>query len=250
MTTTNRDWETLIEELRLHNREHNTATAPSRLRSHRIFACNICYKKSNPASAAFRNFYDFAWANINAVNYTGQTQRLFGEVTRAISRSGNTLNNTTVLYVIHLIDSLPIDSPPRRPKIVFIRAIPSIIYNTQGFTVAGNAIYSLSRQVLGSIDNEGNPIPELEETTYTRSRPQTRAPTQEETYTIGQEISAWRGQQEETQGETSGNRNTRRNEGEQSNRGELVSVSPLILSPIRPSTPWERKETTPLKHER
>ena len=95
MTTTNRDWETLIEELRLHNREHNTATAPSRLRSHRIFACNICYKKSNPASVAFRNFYDFARANLNAVNYTGQTQRLFGEVTRAISRSGNTLTNST-----------------------------------------------------------------------------------------------------------------------------------------------------------
>ena len=114
MTTTNRDWETLIEELRLHNREHNTATAPSRLRSHRIFACNICYKKSNPASVAFRNFYDFARANINAVNYTGQTQRLFGEVTRAISRSENILTNSTVLAVIQLIDSLTIDSPDRK----------------------------------------------------------------------------------------------------------------------------------------
>ena len=190
MTTTNRDWETLIEELRLHNREHNTATAPSRLRSHRIFACNICYKKSNPASRAFQNFYDFARANINAVNYIGQTQRLFGEVTRAISRSGDTLTNSTVLAVIQLIDSLEIDNPPRRPKIVFVRALPSIIYNTQGFTSAGNTIYSVALNVLGSIDNEGNPIPELEETTYTRSRPQTRAPTPEESYTFGQELSA------------------------------------------------------------
>src|ERR1044071_3413466 len=258
MTTTNRDWETLIEELRLHNREHNTATAPSRLRSHRIFACNICYKKSNPASVAFRNFYDFARANINAVNYIGQTQRLFGEVTRAISRSGNTLTNTTVLAVIQLIDSLTIDSPPRRPKIVFVRAIPSIIYNTQGFTVAGNTIYSLSQQVLGSIDNEGNPIPELEKTTYTRSRPQTRAPTPEETYTFGQEESAWGGEQEETQGETSNNTNREETQGETSNRGGDVTpevqfnsgiYSPLILSPIRPSTPWEREETTPLNTE-
>ena len=112
MTTTNRDWKILIEELRLYNKEYNTATAPSRLRSYRIFVCNICYKKSNPASVAFRNFYDFARANINAVNYIGQTQRLFGEVTRAISRSGNTLTNTTVLAVIQLIDSLTIDSPP------------------------------------------------------------------------------------------------------------------------------------------
>src|ERR1043165_3452265 len=246
MTTTNRDWETLIEELRLHNREHNTATAPSRLRSHRIFACNICYKKSNPASAAFRNFYDFARANINTVNYTGQTQRLFGEVTRAISRSGNTLTNSTVLAVIQLIDSLTIDSPLRRPKIVFVRAIPSIIYNTQGFTVAGNAIYSLFQQVLGSIDNEGNPIPELEETTYTRSRPQTRAPTPEETYTFGQEISAWGGQQEETQGETSSA--TERN-NERRTYFSFGLQSPLLLSPIRPSTPWEREETTPLNTE-
>src|ERR1043166_8028241 len=229
MTTTNRDWETLIEELRLHNREHNTATAPSRLRSHRIFACNICYKKSNPASAAFRNFYDFARANINAVNYTGQTQRLFGEVTRAISRSGNTLNNTTVLAVIQLIDSLTIDSPPRRPKIVFVRAIPSIIYNTQGFTVAGNTIYTISQNVLGSIDDEGNPIPELEETTYTRSRPQTRAPTPEETYTFSQEISAWEGQQEETQGESS---STNRNENITLGTSFTSRVfSLLILSP-------------------
>src|ERR1043165_1361757 len=162
MTTTNRDWETLIEELRLHNREYNTTTASLRLRSHRIFACNICYKKSNPASVAFRNFYDFARANINAVNYTGQTQRLFGEVIRAISRSGDTLTNTTVLAVIQLIDSLTIDSPPRRPKIVFIRAIPSIIYNTQGFTVAGNTIYTIAQNLLGSIDNKGNLIPEVD----------------------------------------------------------------------------------------
>ena len=144
MTTTNRDWKTLIEELRLHNREHQTATVPSRLRLHRIFTCNICYKKSNPASIAFRNFYDFARANINTVNYTGQTQRLFGEVTRAISRAGDTLTNSTVLSVIQLIDSLTIDSPPRRPKIVFVKTLPSIIYNTQGFTVAGNAIYTIS----------------------------------------------------------------------------------------------------------
>ena len=144
MTTTNRDWETLIEELRLHNREHQTTTAPTRLWSHRIFAYNICYKKSNPASRAFQNFYDFARANVNAVNYTGQTQCLFGEVTRAISRLGNTLTNSTVLAVIKLIDSLTIDSPPWRPKIVFVKAIPSIIYNTQGFTVAGNAIYTIS----------------------------------------------------------------------------------------------------------
>ena len=190
MNTTNRDWETLIEELRLHNREHSITTAPSRLRSHRIFACNICYKKSNPASAAFRNFYNFARANINAVNYTGQTQRLFGEVTRAVSRLGSTLTNTTVLAVIQLIDLLTIDSPPRRPKIVFVRAILSIIYNTQGFTIGGNAIYTIAQNLLGSLDNEGNPIPELEETTYTRSRPQTRAPTPEETYTFGQELSA------------------------------------------------------------
>ena len=85
MITTNRDWETLIEELRLHNREHQTAIAPLRLKSHRIFACNICYKKSNPASRAFQNFYNFTRTNINIVNYTGQTQRLFGEVIRAIS---------------------------------------------------------------------------------------------------------------------------------------------------------------------
>src|ERR1044072_1859491 len=243
MTTTNRDWETLIEKLRLHNREHNTATAPSRLRSHRIFACNICYKKSNPASRVFQNFYDFARANINAVNYTGQTQRLFREVTRTISQLGNTLTNSTVLVVIQLIDSLTIDNPSRRPKIVFVRAIPSIIYNTQGFTVAGNTIYSLSQQVLGSIDNEGNPIPELEETTYTRSRPQTRALTPEETYTFGQEESAWGGQQEETQGETS--RTTERN-NEQRTYFSFGLQSPLLLSPIRPSTPWEREETTPL----
>src|ERR1043165_9843608 len=100
MTTTNRDWETLIEELWLHNREHNTSTTPSRLRSHRIFACNICYKKSNPASIVFQNFYDFARANINAVNYTGQTQRLFEEVTRAINRSEDTLTNSIVLSII------------------------------------------------------------------------------------------------------------------------------------------------------
>src|ERR1043165_4716746 len=100
MTITNRDWETLIEELRLHNREHQTATAPLRLRSHRIFAYNICYKKSNPASRAFQNFYNFAKANINIVNYTRQTQQLFGEIIRAISRSGNTLTNSTVLAII------------------------------------------------------------------------------------------------------------------------------------------------------
>src|ERR1043165_3059278 len=246
MTTTNRDWETLIEELRLHNREHNTATAPSRLRSHRIFACNICYKKSNPASVAFRNFYDFARANINAVNYTGQTQRLFGEVTRAISRSGNTLTNITVLAVIQLIDSLTIDSPPRRPKIVFVRAIPSIIYNTQRFTVAENTIYTISQNVLESIDNEENPIPELEEATYTRSRPQTRAPIPEETYTFGQEISAWGGQQEETQGEISST--TERNNGQRT-YFSFGLQSPLLLSPIRPSTPWEREETTLLNTE-
>src|ERR1044072_113893 len=248
MTTTNRDWETLIEKLRLHNREHNTATAPSRLRSHRIFACNICYKKSNPASRVFQNFYDFARANINAVNYTGQTQRLFREVTRTISQLGNTLTNSTVLVVIQLIDSLTIDSPSRRPKIVFVRAIPSIIYNTQGFTVAENAIYTISQNVLGSIDDEGNPIPELEKTTYTRSRPQTRAPTPEETYIFGQEISAWEGQQEETQGEISSS--TNRNENITLGTSFTSRVfSPLILSPIRPSTPWEREETTPLNTE-
>src|ERR1044071_4847446 len=190
MTTTNRNWETLIEELWLHNREYQTATAPSRLRSHRIFACNICYKKSNPASRAFQNFYNFARVNINAVNYIRQTQRLFGEIIRAISRSGNTLTNITVLAVIQLIDSLTIDSPSRRPKIVFVRVISSIIYNIQGFTVTGNAIYTIFQNVLGSINNEGDPIPELEETTYTKSRPQTRAPTSEETYTFGQEVSA------------------------------------------------------------
>ena len=73
MTITNRDWKILIEELRLHTKEYQIATAPSRLRSHRIFACNICYKKSNPASRAFQNFYDFARTNINVVNYMGQT---------------------------------------------------------------------------------------------------------------------------------------------------------------------------------
>src|ERR1044072_2742710 len=152
MTTTNRDWEILIEELRLHNKEYQTATAPARLRSHRIFACNTCYKKSNPMSRAFQNFYDFVRVNINAVNYIEQTQRLFGEVMRAISRSGNTLTNSTVLAVIQLIDSLTIDSPPRRPKIVFVQAIPSIIYNTQGFTTAGNTTYTISQNILGSID--------------------------------------------------------------------------------------------------
>ena len=100
MTTTNRDWKTLIEELQLHTKEYQTATAPSRLKSHKIFICNTCYKKSNPVSRVFQNFYDFARANINTVNYTGQTQRLFREVTKVISRSGNTLTNSTVLTII------------------------------------------------------------------------------------------------------------------------------------------------------
>ena len=89
-----------------------------------------------------------------------------------------------------MIDSLTINSPSRRPKIVFVRAIPSIIYNTQGFTVAENTIYTIAQNLLESIDNEGNPILELEETTYTRSRPQTRAPTPEEIYTFGQKVFA------------------------------------------------------------
>ena len=56
MTITNRDWKILIEELWLHTKEHQITTAPLRLRSHRIFTCNICYKKSTPQVKHFRIF--------------------------------------------------------------------------------------------------------------------------------------------------------------------------------------------------
>ena len=133
-----------------------------------------------------------------------------------------------------MIDSLTIDSPPQRPKIVFIKAIPSIIYNTQGFTVAGNAIYTIAQNLLGSLDNERNPIPKLEETTYTRSRMQIRTSTPEESYQFGQELSAWEGQQKETQGEISNTTNRGENEtlGEQSNPEVF-----LTFSSQWPSTP-------------
>ena len=134
MTTTNGDWKILIEKVQLHTREHQTGIAVSRLRSYRIFSCNICYKKSNPVSIEFQNFYDFARANINAVNYIGQTQRLFEKIVRVISWVNNILSNNTVLSVIQLIDFLTINSLSWRPKIVFVRVISSIIYNIQRFT--------------------------------------------------------------------------------------------------------------------
>ena len=54
MTTTNRDWETLIEELQLYNREHQTTTTAVRLRSHKIFACNTCIKSQTQQVEHFK----------------------------------------------------------------------------------------------------------------------------------------------------------------------------------------------------
>ena len=77
MSETTSSWKRQIEGLQEHLKLHENRTTRSQIKkTGKFISCNFCYPKQGPATIPFDHYWAIAQKYFEAIDYTGQTERL------------------------------------------------------------------------------------------------------------------------------------------------------------------------------